>query len=54
MDKEDKEDNRTLKLVVFLNEQERRDFKVACAFQGISMSAKARDLILSWVESAER
>lgn len=44
------EDTRTLKLVVFLNDKERLDFKVACAKENIAMSAKARELILKWSE----
>jgi hypothetical protein len=40
---------RTIKIVVFLNEDERTSFKIACAKNQTNMSTQARELILNWI-----
>jgi len=47
------ETDKTVKLVVFLTDDERTEFKVACARNRTSMSQKAKDLILKWIEDEE-
>ena len=44
-------EEKTVKLVVFLTDDERTQFKIACARSKTSMSQKAKELILSWVEA---
>ena len=46
-------EDKTVKLVVFLTDDERTEFKVACARNKISMSQKARELILEWTKTEE-
>ncbi|MEL6163222.1 MAG: plasmid partition protein ParG [Cyanobacteria bacterium J06641_2] len=46
-------EDKTVKLVVFLSDDERTQFKIACARSKTSMSQKAKELILAWVESEE-
>lgn len=48
-----KTEEKTVKLVVFLSDDERTQFKIACARSKTSMSQKAKELILSWIESEE-
>jgi len=38
---------------VFLSDDERTQFKVACARNKISMSQKAKELILDWMKPEE-
>jgi ParG len=45
------EEDKTVKLVVFLTDEERTQFKIACARNKISMSQRARELILEWLNS---
>ena len=47
------EEDKTVKLVVFLQDSERVRFKVACAKNKTSMSQKAHDLILEWLITQE-
>lgn len=42
-------EDKTVKLVVFLTDEERTQFKISCARNKISMSQKARELILEWI-----
>lgn len=46
-------EEKTVKLVVFLTDDERTLFKVACARSKTSMSQKAKELILSWIEAED-
>lgn len=46
-------EEKTVKLVVFLSDDERTQFKVACARNKTSMSQKARELILDWMKAEE-
>jgi plasmid stability protein len=46
-------EDKTVKLVVFLTDDERTQFKVACARGKTSMSQKARELIIEWVKTEE-
>lgn len=46
-------EEKTVKLVVFLSDDERTQFKVACARNKTSMSQKARELIIEWMEVEE-
>lgn len=46
-------EDKTVKLVVFLTDDERTQFKVACARSKTSMSQKARELIVDWIETEE-
>ncbi|MEO1377718.1 MAG: plasmid partition protein ParG [Cyanobacteria bacterium J06635_10] len=46
-------EDKTVKLVVFLSDDERTQFKIACARSKTSMSQKAKELIVAWVESEE-
>lgn len=46
-------EDKAVKLVVFLTDDERTGFKVACARNKISMSQKARELILEWMKTEE-
>jgi hypothetical protein len=46
-------EEKTVKLVVFLTDDERTLFKVACARSKTSMSQKAKELILSWIEGED-
>ncbi|PAX51992.1 plasmid partition protein ParG [Brunnivagina elsteri] len=46
-------EEKTVKLVVFLTDDERTQFKVACARSKTSMSQKAKELILSWIETED-
>lgn len=46
-------EEKTVKLVVFLSEEERTRFKVACAQNRITMSQQARGLILEWLDAEE-
>jgi hypothetical protein len=43
-------EDKTVKLVVFLSDDERTEFKIACAKQKISMSQQAKELIIDWVQ----
>jgi len=43
-------EDKTVKLVVFLSDDERTQFKIACAKEKISMSQQARELVIKWVE----
>jgi hypothetical protein len=42
-------EDKTVKLVVFLTDEERTQFKISCARNKTSMSQKARELILEWI-----
>jgi hypothetical protein len=44
------DETRTIKIVVFLNEDERTRFKIACAKNQTNMSTQARELILNWID----
>jgi plasmid stability protein len=44
------DENKTVKLVVFLSDDERTQFKICCAKHKISMSQQARELILNWMK----
>ncbi|MBD2683496.1 MAG: hypothetical protein KME32_33125 [Mojavia pulchra JT2-VF2] len=46
--------DKTVKLVVFLSDDERTQFKIACARNKTSMSQQARELILNWIKSEEK
>lgn len=46
-------EEKTVKLVVFLSDEERTQFKVACARNKTSMSQKAKELILEWMKAGE-
>ena len=46
-------EEKTVKLVVFLSDDERTQFKVACARNKTSMSQKAKELILDWMKAEE-
>ena len=46
-------EDKTVKLVVFLSDDERTQFKVACARNKTSMSQKAKELILDWMKAEE-
>ncbi|ADI63342.1 plasmid partition protein ParG [Trichormus azollae] len=48
------EEDKTVKLVVFLNDEERTQFKVICAQQKTSMSQQARQLIVNWTNSQQK
>jgi len=41
-------EDKTVKLVVFLSDDERTQFKIACAKEKISMSQQARELVINW------
>lgn len=47
-------EEKTVKLVVFLSDDERTQFKIACARKKTSMSQKARELILDWINAEEK
>ncbi|WP_156481621.1 plasmid partition protein ParG [Anabaena sp. 4-3] len=47
---EPKNEDKTVKLVVFLTDDERTQFKIACAKHKISMSQQARELIINWMK----
>ena len=53
MTKSEETEEKTVKLVVFLSDDERTQFKVACARNKTSMSQKAKKLILDWVKTGE-
>ncbi|MDZ8237559.1 MAG: plasmid partition protein ParG [Nostoc sp. ChiQUE01a] len=46
-------EDKTVKLVVFLSDSERTRFKIACAKNRTTMSQKARQLVLEWLETEE-
>ena len=45
--------DKTVSFRVFLNDDERTQFKVACAKEKTTMSQKAKELIKLWLESEE-
>jgi hypothetical protein len=47
------DEDRTVKIVVFLNESERIRFKVACAEEKTTMSQKSKELINAWLKERE-
>lgn len=47
------DETRTIKIVVFLNEDERTKFKIACAKNQTNMSTQARELILNWINEQQ-
>ena len=47
------DETRTIKIVVFLNEDERMQFKIACAKNQTNMSTQARELILNWINKQQ-
>lgn len=48
------DEDRTVKLVVFLDESERTKFKIACAEERTTMSQKAKEFIITWLKEREQ
>jgi hypothetical protein len=43
-------EGKTVKIVLFLNEDERQRFKVACVEEKTTMSQKGKELINNWLD----
>jgi hypothetical protein len=48
------DEEKTVKIVLFLNEDERQQFKVACVEEKTTMSQKGKELINAWLKQRNR